>query len=204
MKTGETYWNSKQKRRFDMAVVGPSQPLLFAARKALEHSTDDPTYTSLFVQRRIGMQHGQEHTFMIHKLSTLNPEGEPYSDLAKLFRKLGVDELAQLTNIWRGDMSVCGYRPVVPVGYEGATGFDEIMDHLPPQLGNRWSHMTRSRRPGIIGSFGLYQHTESPDPSEVFEIRAEMDLRDAAEDSLASNAALVGRFIALAAARRLQ
>jgi lipopolysaccharide/colanic/teichoic acid biosynthesis glycosyltransferase len=72
----------------------------------------------LFRQQRSGW-HGEE--FTIVKLRTMRAErypGEPDADrtpqLGHVLRKTSLDELPQLWNVLRGDMSLIGPRPTLP------------------------------------------------------------------------------------------
>jgi lipopolysaccharide/colanic/teichoic acid biosynthesis glycosyltransferase len=72
----------------------------------------------LFRQRRVGLG-GRE--FHIVKFRTMRPEawpGEPDADrdtkVGRLVRGTSMDELPQLWNVIRGDMSIIGPRPTLP------------------------------------------------------------------------------------------
>ncbi len=86
----------------------------------------------LFVQRRVGL-HGEE--FFIYKLRTmvadadrqetelvstaestfLKVQNDPrVTPVGRVLRKLSIDELPQLVNVLRGEMSLVGPRPLVP------------------------------------------------------------------------------------------
>ena len=73
---------------------------------------------ALFLQRRSGL-HGKE--FTIVKLRTMRPptydgEGDLGRDtpMGRLLRATSLDELPQLWNVLRGDMSLIGPRPTLP------------------------------------------------------------------------------------------
>lgn len=97
----------------------------------------------LFRQTRIG---GHERMFVFYKFRTMTVErdaaGKPLPDqrrltrLGRTLRRLSLDELPQLWNVLKGDMSLVGPRPLLP-------------EYLP-----RYSAIHRRRhevRPGITG-----------------------------------------------------
>jgi lipopolysaccharide/colanic/teichoic acid biosynthesis glycosyltransferase len=94
----------------------------------------------IFRQRRCGL-HGAE--FVILKFRTLRPPRHPgQSDrerltrLGALLRWTSVDEIPQLINILRGDMSVIGPRPTLP---------EQVHRYTPRQRGRL------AVRPGLTG-----------------------------------------------------
>jgi len=94
----------------------------------------------LFRQVRVG-RCGQE--FAIVKLRTMRPErwpGEPDADrdtaLGHRLRAMSLDELPQLWNVLRGDMSLIGPRPTLP----------EQVRHYSPRQARRLEV-----RPGLTG-----------------------------------------------------
>nr|WP_316929087.1 sugar transferase [Nitritalea halalkaliphila] len=76
--------------------------------------------TPFFFQKRPGRQ---QHPFFIIKLKTMtdakDPQGNLLPDamritaLGKVIRKLSIDELPQLINVLKGDMSLIGPRPLL-------------------------------------------------------------------------------------------
>ena len=203
MKTGEAYWNSRQQRAFDLLVVGAAQPALWVARPALRFSIRDSGYGPVFYQQRIGSGDGEDRMFEIEKLQTLDCNGSPLSSLAALYRRFGIDELAQLANVRRGEMSFGGPRPLVHKPIEGspAISYEEVMDNVSPTQQVRWDYVVRNRPAGIASSHGIYQHID-PD-CDQYEARVEMDIQDGMEASPLADLRLLAQYITLAIERRL-
>ena len=88
----------------------------------------------LFIQERIG--HSKK-VFKVYKLRSML-HGEVTS-IGRLIRKTGIDELPQLVNILKGDMSFVGPRPLTAYDIE-RLGWDI------PFYAKRWSV-----RPGLVG-----------------------------------------------------
>jgi sugar transferase EpsL len=99
------------------AALAVSAPLLAAAAVAVRFSMGSPV---LFSHQRPGLN---GHPFTLHKLrtmsntddKTINPETDArrLTGLGRLLRSLSVDELPQLFNVLRGDMSLVGPRPLM-------------------------------------------------------------------------------------------
>jgi lipopolysaccharide/colanic/teichoic acid biosynthesis glycosyltransferase len=137
-------------------------PVLLAVAIAIRLDSRGP---ALFRQRRVGrdlalfnvckfrtMQHGvadDPHRAFVRNLivgETNGEAGQPavykmVSDqrvtrLGRILRRLSIDELPQLWNVLRGDMSLVGPRPPIP--YE--------VDHYPPHWFQRFAV-----KPGLTG-----------------------------------------------------
>jgi lipopolysaccharide/colanic/teichoic acid biosynthesis glycosyltransferase len=130
---------------------------------------------------------------VLKKFLTIDPEtGKIINQWLDMLRRLGIDELPQLLNVIDEDMSVCGRRPVVAAEHE------EIMDHIPPKLHRPWLQVVDGSRPGIVSSYGLYHHEHPIAGPEDYGIRAELDIKDYVDGSLAYDVRLLGRFAAMA------
>ncbi len=124
------------KRASDVALsaVGSviTLPLLMAASLAI--MAEDPTASPIFVQERVGRD---GKTFRMYKLRTMYKDAEAQREslaadneadgpvfkkkddpritkVGRLLRKSYVDELPQLWNVLKGDMSLVGPRPPLP------------------------------------------------------------------------------------------
>ena len=138
------------KRILDLLVSGlvliVLAPLLALIAAALKLSSSAPV---LFKQQRVG-QSGRR--FWIYKFTTMTPTSADASDtrwttaederitrLGRILRPTGMDELPQLFNVLRGDMSLVGPRPERP-------HFVEIFRREIP------GYLTRHQlKPGITG-----------------------------------------------------
>lgn len=115
---------SAAKRLYDIFFAGVGlfflSPLLLLLSLAVKLSDGGPVF---FRQKRVG-QHGK--IFWIWKFRTMRPDAEQLGPsitragdsrvtlLGKLLRKTKLDELPQLWNVLRGEMSLVGPRPEVP------------------------------------------------------------------------------------------
>ncbi len=106
----------KRKRMFDAWVSGLTlvviSPLMLAIAAAIKLDTRGPV---LFVSRRWG-QGGR--VFKCIKFRTMT-EGAKTTRVGRLLRRFALDELPQLINVLRGEMSLVGPRPVMAADNAG-------------------------------------------------------------------------------------
>jgi lipopolysaccharide/colanic/teichoic acid biosynthesis glycosyltransferase len=125
------HWLSRAwKRFFDLTVAIAAlvvfAPMLGLIAMAIKVSSRGPV---LFTQERVGWQ---GRTFRIIKFRSMvrnaphirNPDGSAYSSdtdlrvtrLGRILRRTSLDEIPQLWNVVRGEMSLIGPRPELPEG----------------------------------------------------------------------------------------
>ena len=138
-------------------------PLLALVALAIRMDSRGPV---LFRQRRIG-QDGRE--FQMLKFRTMTEDAERRRDeleplneaeglfkiasdprithVGALLRKTSLDELPQLFNVVRGDMSLVGPRPLVPDDDSRVQGWDRRRLRVPPGMTGHWQILGSSRVP---------------------------------------------------------
>jgi exopolysaccharide biosynthesis polyprenyl glycosylphosphotransferase len=155
------------KRAFDF--VGASVMLFFAApllaifAVLIKRGSDGPVY---FRQTRVGRD-GQHFTML--KFRTMIDGAEEMRELlehaneaeglfkiehdprvtriGRFLRATSLDELPQLFNVLRGDMSLVGPRPLVIDEDKRVTGHDRRRLHLTPGMTGRWQTLGSARIP---------------------------------------------------------
>ena len=132
------------------SVLGAASPLVATISAAIRLTSGKPV---LYRGRRVG-RHGVIYT--MYKFRTLAPDAEerlgPYlgdeltrrtenevTALGRLLRSSQLDELPQLWNVLKGDMSIVGPRPIRP------TFFEELCRQIPQY----WQRLVV--RPGMTG-----------------------------------------------------
>jgi sugar transferase (PEP-CTERM system associated) len=138
------------KRAFDLicAIVGLAVggPIMGIVAVAIKMTSDGP---ALYMQRRVGMD-GKD--FTIYKFRSMRTDAEMHTGavwsvkndprvtrLGRLLRRTRLDELPQLWNVLRGDMSMVGPRPERPE-------FVSALTEQIPFYGQR-----HAVRPGVTG-----------------------------------------------------
>lgn len=156
------------KRAFDVLVSGAGllvfSPVSLLIALAIKLDDGGPV---LFSQERVG-RHGR--VFLAHKFRSMVVDAEKLTGavqatvndprvtrVGRLLRATAFDELPQLWNIFRGDMSVVGPRPLRPG--ESDTTADGA--HLP--LSSIPGYEARHRvRPGLTGVAQIYAPRDLP------------------------------------------
>jgi lipopolysaccharide/colanic/teichoic acid biosynthesis glycosyltransferase len=139
-----SFYHRYGKRAFDVAVSASAMvvgaPIIAAVAMAVRHKLGRPV---LFTQQRPGLGGAP---FTIFKFRTMTdardadgrllPDAERLPAFGRWLRKTSLDELPELYNVLRGDMSLVGPRPL-------------LMQYL--ELYSPWQMRRHDVRPGITG-----------------------------------------------------
>ncbi|WP_336958352.1 sugar transferase [Chryseobacterium contaminans] len=91
----------------------------------------DTSSNGFFFQKRIG-QYGKKFTIL--KFKTIHGKKRTCSKTGQFLRRFKLDELPQLLNILKGDMSFVGPRPDIEGYYDKLKGADRRVLELKPGL----------------------------------------------------------------------
>lgn len=136
-------WEKKKKRLFDLTVaslllVPASLPIVLAYLWARIETGE----SGFFLQERVGKD---GKTFRMIKIRTMKRMPGERSTVTtaddpritrggRLLRRWKIDELPQLFNVLRGEMSLVGPRPDVPGFADKLRGEDRIVLSVPPGI----------------------------------------------------------------------
>lgn len=144
MKHKETFYSEYGKRMFDLALALPALilflPVLGGVALLVRLKLGGPV---LFRQERPGLG-GRPFTIFKFRSMTdakdadgnLLPDAERLAGFGKFLRAASLDELPELWNVVKGDMSLVGPRPL-------------LMEYLP--LYNDFQYRRHELRPGVTG-----------------------------------------------------
>jgi exopolysaccharide biosynthesis polyprenyl glycosylphosphotransferase len=199
-------WRSRTKRVFDIVVAGGllfvSAPVLLISLLAVKLTTPGP---AVFSQARVGRD---GELFDMHKLRTMVVDAEAQlasvehlsttkgplfkieddpriTGLGEWLRKLSIDELPQLFNVIKGEMSLVGPRPALPREVEA------------------WDKELHNRlrvQPGITGMWQVMGRSDGDHDSKY----AQLDLYYVDNWSLVADLVIVARTIPVVLGRKGQ
>lgn len=150
------FWRRAQDIVFSFLALVLLSPVL--ALVALAVYLDDPHGSPFFVQERVGRD-GER--FMMYKFRSMVVNAEAQLDslldanekdgpvfkikddpritrVGRFIRKTSIDELPQLLNVLKGDMSIVGPRPCIPREVEHYTEFQKQRLFVTPGLTCYW------------------------------------------------------------------
>lgn len=188
-------WQSRAKRIIDVAValltLAVHLPLLIPVAIAIKLDSPGPV---MFCQRRIGL-HGR--TFELLKFRTMYhrppergglrqtcPHDPRVTRIGALLRRTSFDELPQLWNVVRGDMSLVGPRPHAPGTCAAGLPFEAVDDRY---------ELRHCIRPGMTGLAQVRGWRGQTDTEEKLRRRVDCDLEYIAHWSLWLDCAILTR-----------
>jgi exopolysaccharide biosynthesis polyprenyl glycosylphosphotransferase len=166
------------KRTFDFigasAIILATAPLMAAIAAAIKLTSPGPV---LFRQTRVGRD---GEPFEILKFRSMVADAEALKEslrhlnetqglfkiaddprvtgVGRFIRATSLDELPQLFNVWRGEMSLVGPRPLVVDEDAKVSGMDRARLHLTPGMTGHWQILGSARVPmhEMVGIDYLY------------------------------------------------
>ncbi|OGO42227.1 MAG: undecaprenyl-phosphate glucose phosphotransferase [Chloroflexi bacterium RBG_16_57_9] len=158
-------WNLALKRLIDVVISGVllilNAPLLFAVALLIKWDSPGPV---LFRQKRVGRA-GQMFTVFKFRSMRFGAENERYqltgqneasgplfkirhdpriTRVGRWLRRLSLDELPQLYNVFRGEMSLVGPRPAIPAEVEQYQEWHRRRLDVSPGMTGLWQVSGRS------------------------------------------------------------
>jgi exopolysaccharide biosynthesis polyprenyl glycosylphosphotransferase len=185
------------KRIFDLcgalAALTLLSPLLLGVALAIKATSRGPV---LFRQRRYGYRNQRFHIYKFRTMYThladgsgrrQTVEGDPrVTPLGRFLRRTSIDELPQLFNVLRGDMSLVGPRPHVP----GMLASARLYEDLIPYYFHR-----HSVRPGLTGLAQVNGCRGSTASADAAIDRIDYDLKYIATWSLWLDVTIIARTV---------
>jgi len=166
------------KRGFDLVgsslVLAAAAPVMLAIALAIRLDDRGPIF---FRQTRVGKE-GER--FQMIKFRSMVDDADRHKDalrhlnetvglfkiendpritgVGRFLRRTSLDELPQLLNVWRGEMSLVGPRPLVEDEDAQVHGFDRHRLHLTPGMTGHWQILGSARIPmdEMVGIDYLY------------------------------------------------
>lgn len=145
------------KRALDLCVAVPMLLLTLPAWLVIAILIRlDSAGSALFVHERVGLD---GRRFTMFKFRTMSAETDPYAAapagadderitrFGRFLRRTSLDELPQLLNVIRGEMSMVGPRPEMPFIVEGYEPWQRRRLHVPPGITGLWQIAGRKRLP---------------------------------------------------------
>jgi lipopolysaccharide/colanic/teichoic acid biosynthesis glycosyltransferase len=137
--TGADLGPYRGKRLLDLAVLAivavPAAIVGLLCALAVRGTSRGP---ALFTQERVGMDGEPFIVFkfrtMVHGDNPIFPDADRITSVGRVLRRLSLDELPQLVNVARGDMSVVGPRPTLAYQVERYTDEQRLRLAVRPGL----------------------------------------------------------------------
>ena len=191
-----TFYQKYTKRFFDIVLCSFALvvlfPLFLITAAAIKLSSPGPV---LYFSERAGLYKKPFHFYKFRSMhQTAHDKGMFVADadrvfkVGKIIRRLKIDELPQLINVMKGDMSIVGPRPMV------ATAVDRLYC-------DKYEKVS-SVRPGLTSAASLYDYTVGDTYTDnaayrrdVLPVKLEMELYYVEHESFSYDVQLVWRTI---------
>lgn len=189
--------NRLQKRALDLVVATLCllilSPLLIITAVAIKLDSPGPV---LFRQTRVGQGNRQFRIFKFRSMRTestdqvggrsTSRDDDRVTRIGRLIRRTSIDELPQLLNVIRGDMSMVGPRPHAL----GSTAGDHLFWHASHQY---W--LRHALKPGITGLAQVRGYRGATHRKEDLERRVRCDLEYLSSWSLLNDVIILAKTI---------
>jgi lipopolysaccharide/colanic/teichoic acid biosynthesis glycosyltransferase len=162
-------------------LVSLGRPILFTQERVGLHGR--PLHVVKFRTMRPDRRVRQQSFSEIERRRTHKSDNDPrHTRVGRIFRKLSLDELPQLVNVLRGEMSLVGPRPELPA----------VVDRYQP-----WEHRRHEVRPGLTGLWQITARGEG-----MMHERVDLDVRYVDTLSARTDAGILLRTLPAALGRR--
>ena len=133
-----------------MVVFGSRGPILFRQRRIGYKGREFTCFKFRTMKVNAETKSHQEHTQLLMKsgqpMTKLDAKRDPrLIPFGSLLRSTGLDELPQLLNVLRGEMSIVGPRPCVPYEYENYEAWQRERFNAVPGLTGLWQVSGKNR-----------------------------------------------------------
>lgn len=187
------------KRLFDLSIAVPAMivlfPIMLIAAIAVKMESEGPVF---FVQRRLGRGNRFFSMFKFRSMRAAESDADGMRSAAKdddritrvgkILRKTSIDELPQLLNVLRGDMSIVGPRPHALGSQAGKKLFWEVDVAY-------WHR--HSLKPGLTGLAQVRGFRGATDKERDLEDRLQSDLEYIANWNLPGDFVILLRTMAV-------
>lgn len=196
---GVEYLQSPGKRKFDLAAAGVLASVLVSASVLTVPASiiGARTLRPLFRQPRVGKGGEEIDVWKLRTIPEIATQGEMTlhgtfdpraTALGRMLRASGVDEFPQLVNVFAGDMSVVGLRPMLPEALQA------LRDGGDTKLFDDWYEAYIAAKPGLIGPGQLYRHQFPGYDAQVLNTAMGLELEYVTEASLREDTRIFATF----------
>ncbi|PLX39660.1 MAG: undecaprenyl-phosphate glucose phosphotransferase [Hyphomicrobiales bacterium] len=171
-------WNSILKRLFDLMFASTAlilaSPIMLATALAVRIESPGP---ALFRQKRYGFNNEMVDVFKFRSMFTdkadadasklVTKDDDRVTKVGRFIRRTSIDELPQLFNVLRGDLSLVGPRPHARSAKAAGQLYEQVVD----------GYFARHRvKPGVTGWAQINGYRGETDTSDKIRNRVDYDL----------------------------